>query len=97
MTTWDSTTTNGKDRGELLATAAQPVVHSCRGAPASHSCSPAPFPLAAPRDWSEWVLNPLPQELHQLFFVAWSAWEELRSNLPVLLVRGDPGALGGPV
>ena len=59
-------------------------------------CSPAPFPLPVPRVWTEWVLNPLPQELNQLF-VAWTAWEELRSNLPLLLVRGDSGALDGPV
>lgn len=59
-------------------------------------CSPAPFPLPVPRVWTEWVLNPLPQELNQLF-VAWTAWEELRSNLPLLLVSRDSGALDGPV
>lgn len=70
MTTWDTTTTNGKDRGELPATTAQPVVHSCSGTLASHSLQPAPFPLPVPRVWTEWVLNPLPQELNQLLFVA---------------------------
>ena len=49
MTTWDSTTTNGKDRGELPATAAQPVVHSCSGALAFQLfAAPRPFPSPCP-------------------------------------------------
>lgn len=59
--------------------------------------SPAPFPLRAPRVWREWVLKLLPHELHQLFFVSGSPWEELRRILPLLPVRGDPGAFDGPV
>lgn len=96
MTTWDITTTSRKDRGELPAATAQPV-HSC-----SWSCGVSLFPARLPEigggTGPKPAAPPTPRrpELHWLFLVAGTPWEELRSNLPLRLVRGDPAACDRP-
>lgn len=67
------------------------------GAAASHSSQPGSQRLEGGRVLNL-LLPPPPRrpELHWLFLVAGTPWEELRSNLPLRLVRGDPAACDRP-